>query len=91
VLFRQLRGFPSNASANLVGAEGWGVTASGRWPSPVWRDDDRILFQVNRGAGIGRYITDLDSAGDQDGVYVAATNTVHMLATLSGFVGYEHW
>jgi outer membrane DcaP-like protein len=91
VLVRQLRGFASNAPSNLVAANGWGVTASGRWPSPIWREQDRILFQVNRGDGIGRYITDLDSAGDQDGVYDAATNTVHVLPAVSGFIGYEHW
>jgi hypothetical protein len=91
VLFRQLRGFPSNASSNIVGANGWGVNASGRWPSPLRHDDDRILFQLNRGVGIGGYITDLASAGDQDGVYDTATNTVHALPALSGFGGYEHW
>lgn len=91
VLFRQLQGFPSNGPFNILDANGWGVTASGRWPSPIWREQDRILFQVNRGDGIGRYITDLESAGDQDGVYDAATNTVHVLPALSGFIGYEHW
>jgi hypothetical protein len=91
VLFRQLQGFPSNGPFNILDANGWGVTASGRWPSPIWREQDRILFQVNRGDGIGRYITDLESAGDQDGVYDAATNTVHLLPVLSGFIGYEHW
>ena len=91
VLVRQLRGFASNAPSNLVAANGWGVTASGRWPSPIWREQDRILFQVNRGDGIGRYITDLESAGNQDGFYDAATNTVRVLPALSGFIGYEHW
>jgi len=91
VLFRQLRGFPSNASANLVGANGWGVTASGRWPSPLRHEDDRILFQVNHGAGIGHYVTDLTAAGEQDGVYDAATNSVQVLRASSGFAGYEHW
>jgi outer membrane DcaP-like protein len=91
VLFRQLQGFPSNVSSDIVATNGWGVTASGRWPSFVWRTDDRILFQVIRGEGIGHYITDLSSAGDQDGVFDPATNTVHALAALSGFVSYEHW
>ena len=91
VLFRQLQGFPSNAPSNIVGANGWGITASGRWPSPLWRNDDRILFQLNRGTGIGGYITDLTSAGEQDGFYDAATNTVHVLPAFSGFAGYEHW
>ena len=91
VLFRQLQGFPSNASANIVSANGWGVTTSGRWPSPLKSEKDRMLFQVNYGAGIGHYITDLTAAGDQDGVYDAGTNTVQVLRALSGFGGYEHW
>lgn len=57
----------------------------------MWHDDDRILFQVNRGIGIGGYITDLASAGGQDGFYDATTNTLHALSALSGYAGYEHW
>lgn len=91
VLVRELRGFPSDASANIVGANGWGATASGRWPSPLWSEQDRLLFQVTGGAGIGHYITDLTAAKDQDGVYDAATNIVQLLHALSGFAGYEHW
>ena len=91
VLFRQLQGFPSNAPVNVVGANGWGVTASGRWPSPLQSGQDRLLFQVNRGSGIGHYVTDLTAAGEQDGVYDAATNTVQILPAFSGFAGYEHW
>ena len=91
VLLRQLRGFPSSTAANIVGADGWGVTASGRWPSPLRRKQDRILFQVNHGAGIGHYVTDLTAAGGQDGVYDSATNSVQPLRALSGFAGYEHW
>ena len=91
VLFRQLRGFPSTAPSMIVGTNGWGVNASGRWPSPVWHDDDRIFFQVNHGDGIGGYITDLASAAGQDGFYDATTNTLHALRAVSGFAGYEHW
>jgi DcaP outer membrane protein len=90
-LFRQLQGFPSNAPANIVAATGWGVNVSGVWPSPVLRDRDRVLFQVNRGAGIGHYITDLNSAGGQDGVYDATTNAVLALPASAGYVSYEHW
>lgn len=91
VLFRQLQGFPTSAPVNIVGTNGWGITASGRWPSPLRGEDDRILFQANRGDGIGHYVTDLASAGGQDGVYDAASNTVQALRALSGFAGYEHW
>ena len=36
---------------------------------------DRVLFQVNRGAGIGHYIKDLNAEGGQDGVFDTTTNT----------------
>jgi hypothetical protein len=90
-IFRQLKGFPSNAPANLVAANGWGVTVSGVWPSPVLSERDRVLFQVNRGTGIGHYINDLNAAGGQDAVYDATTNTVLALPALSGYASYEHW
>ena len=80
VLFREIRGFLSTAPANIVGAPGWGVNASGQLPSPFGSQNDRVLFQVTRGDGIGHYITDLNSAGGQDGVYDTTTNTIRRAA-----------
>lgn len=91
VLYRDLRGFPSNAPQHVVGATGWGATVSGRWPSPAWRTHDEMLFQLNAGAGIGRYVTDLSAAGGQDGVYDAINSRIHPLRAASGHAGYEHW
>jgi outer membrane DcaP-like protein len=90
-LFRQLRGFPSNVPADLVGAQGWGVNASGRLPSFFWSTRDLVLFQVTRGAGIGHYIKDLNADGGQDGVFDSTTNAIRVLPALAGYASYEHW
>ncbi len=90
-LLRQIRGFQSNTPGDIVGATGWGVTTSGRLPSPLWRARDRVLFQVNRGRGIGHYIKDLNAVGDEDGVFDVTANAVRLLPASSGYVSYEHW
>ena len=90
-LFRQLRGFPSNVPADLVGAQGWGVNASGSLPSPFMSERDLVLFQVNRGAGIGHYIKDLNAEGGQDGVFDPTTSTIRVLPAFSGYASYDHW
>ena len=90
-LFRQIRGEPPDRPNDIVGALGWGVTVSGRLPSPFWRDRDNVLFQHNQGAGIGRYITDLSAEGGQDGVYDPLLNEMRTLRAFSGYLGYEHW
>ena len=77
--------------ADIVGASGWGVTGSGQLPSPIGSRHDRVLFQVTSGAGISRYVTDLNSAGRQDGVYDATTNTIRALSASAGFGSYEHY
>jgi hypothetical protein len=64
---------------------------SGRLPSPFGSDSDRVLFQVTRGAGIGHYVTDLNSLGGQDGVYDTTTNTIRVLPVSAGFLSYEHY
>jgi uncharacterized coiled-coil protein SlyX len=91
VVVREIRGFLSDTPADIVGAQGWGVSASGRLPSPFGSDSDRVLFQVTRGAGIGHYVTDLNSLGGQDGVYDTTTNAIRVLPVSAGFFSYEHY
>ena len=90
-IYRRLRGEPVDRPNEIVGASGYGVNISGRLTSPVWADKDRVLFQHNSGAGLGRYITDLSTAGGQDGVYNPTTHALEVLDAYSGYVGYEHW
>ena len=67
------------------------MNASGQLPSPFGSQNDRVLFQVTRGDGIGHHITDLNSVGGQDGVYDTTTNTIGVLPVVAGFVSYEHY
>jgi hypothetical protein len=90
-LFRQIRGAPDDRPNDVVGGFGWGLTFTGRLPSPWWGRRDHLLFQSNVGAGIGRYITDLSSDGGQDGVYDPIRHEMRVLSAYSGYVGYEHW
>ena len=70
---------------------GWGVTITGRLPSPVWHERDNIMFQHNEGAGIGHYISDLSAKGEQDGVYDSVALDMRVPSAYSGDIGYEHW
>lgn len=88
-LVRQIRG--ESEPNQTLSTEGTGYHLSGRIRSPWQGEQDRILFATAGGWGIGRYITDLGSLGGQDAVYDPATNTLHALPVVSGYVGYEHW
>jgi hypothetical protein len=52
--------------------------------------NDRILFQLNAGSGIARYINDLQSAGGQDAVFDTTTTELKTLPALGWYAGYEH-
>ena len=89
-LFRQLRGEPAGTT-DVAAAGGYGTSVSGRLPFALWSKRDQVLFQVNGGTGIGRYISDLRSLGGQDGVFDPVANELQPLVVFSGLVGYEHW
>jgi DcaP outer membrane protein len=91
VLLRQIRGTPEDQPNEVVGDFGWGATFSGRLPSPIFSTRDQVMFQLNSGAGIGRYVSDLSAEGGQDGVYDPVLNELTALRAHSGYVGYEHW
>jgi hypothetical protein len=50
-----------------------------------------VLFEVNRGAGIGHYITDLSSEGGQDGVFDTTAGIIRVLHASSAYGSYEHY
>ena len=88
-LFRQIRG--EAQPQETLSAAGFGYHFSGRVRS-LWNgDQDRVLFALAGGWGIGRYINDLGTLGGQDAVFDSATNTLEALPVVSGYVGYEHW
>jgi DcaP outer membrane protein len=90
-LFRQLRGEPTDDSSDIVAAAGYGTSVSGRLPFAFWSKRDQVVFEINGGTGIGRYISDLRSLGGQDGVFDPGANQLLPLVVFSGLVGYEHW
>ncbi len=88
LLLREIRG---EAIANqTLGTYGFGLNLTGRISAP-WGGTDRVLFAVNGGLGIGRYIADLSAEGGQDAVYDSVDNDLDALPALSGYLGVEHW
>jgi hypothetical protein len=89
ILFKTLRGELAGQPQTSLSTEGFGGTVGGVIV-PRWDTDDRVKFAAYGGWGVGRYITDLDAAGGQDGVYDPTTNTLRTLPVASGYIAYEH-
>ena len=49
-----------------------------------------MTFSLYGGSGIGRYITDLRTAGGQDGYFDLTTGELTVLGVVAAYVGYEH-
>jgi hypothetical protein len=87
-VLRQIRG---ETAAGVVRSEwGAGGTVSGVAHVPFRGLTDRIMFQVNGGLGIARYINDLNSAGGMDAVFDTTSGDLEPLPVIGWFVGYEH-
>jgi len=70
---------------------GWGLSLSGRHFLGSGRDGDNLMIQLNGGRGIGRYINDLGSVGEQDAVFDPETGELEALPAFGGYVAWEHW
>lgn len=68
---------------------GWGITASGRHPLSWWGGKDFLLWQLNYGKGIGRYINDLNAVGGGDAVF-DPEGQLRALPVFAGYVSYQH-
>lgn len=106
VIVREFIGFEDGGHLQLAGVarqvrgestpgdvrSDWGVggSLSGVFNVPVKGLTDRIMFQVNGGSGIARYINDLNSLGGLDAVFDPATGDLKAISALGWFVGYEH-
>jgi DcaP outer membrane protein len=87
-VLRQIRG---ESTSGVVRSQwGGGASFSGVGEVPVQSLTDRIMFQINGGWGIARYINDLNSAGGMDAVFDTTTNTLEVIPALGWYVGYEH-
>ena len=69
---------------------GWGFSVSGRVDAERWDRRDKILFQLNAGKGYGRYVNDLRSVGDFDGIF-SPDGDLELIDVLSGYVSGQHW
>jgi hypothetical protein len=89
-LYRQVRANWDGAPRSTEKQTGYGLQVSGRFDAGWLDARDRILFQINGGRGIGRYINDLRSVGDFDGVFDENGN-LELIDVLAGYVSGQHW
>ena len=91
LVMRQIRAHPDNDPSAEEKDTGWGLSVSGRVKVPLWGEDDNLLFQLNYGDGIGRYINDLESVGGQDAVFDPVTGELKALTAFGGYLSFQHW
>jgi len=70
---------------------GWGSSLSGRYITPRLDARDSLLFQLNYGNGIGRYVNDLSSIGSYDGIFDPATGDLELFHVAAGYASWQHW
>ena len=87
-VLRQIRGEAQPGDVRSDWA--YGGSLSGAVQNRAWGLQDRVLFQVNGGVGIARYINDLNSLGGQDAVFDSTTGELAALPALGWYVAYEH-
>ncbi len=88
-VIRQVRGELQSRPNVVESAFAWGLSASGVISVPAWNEGDRVIFQVNGGQGIARYINDLNSAGGQDAIFTSQ-GELRPIGAWGYFVDYEH-
>jgi hypothetical protein len=91
VLLRQIRAESDDNPGSTDSTSGWGMSFSGRVDTPRWDPRDNVMFQLNFGDGIGRYINDLSTEGGQDGVFDPATGDLEALPAAGGYLAFQHW
>ncbi|MGI9326366.1 MAG: DcaP family trimeric outer membrane transporter [Pseudomonadales bacterium] len=89
-LFRQVRAQWDVDPSRTETSTGWGLSLSGRIDAQRWNSRDKILFQLNAGKGYGRYVNDLRSVGDFDGVF-SPTGDLELIDVLAGYISGQHW
>ena len=70
---------------------GWGTTLSGSFGTPLLDERDKLLFQLNLGNGIGRYVNDLSSVGSFDGIINPDNGDLKLFDVISGYASWQHW
>lgn len=90
LLLRQVRAQPDANPDDVAKEFGYALQWSGRMDMPWLDDRDNIVFQLTGGKGFGRYVNDLNSVGDFDGVF-NADNDLELIDVISGYVSAQHW
>jgi hypothetical protein len=90
VIGRQIRAKPL-AGGGLQTKNGWGLTLSGRFSTPLFDERDSLLFQLNGGSGIGRYVNDLASVGEFDGIFDEESAKLELFDIRAGYASWQHW
>ncbi|MEZ5504254.1 MAG: DcaP family trimeric outer membrane transporter [Halioglobus sp.] len=89
LLARQIRA--QAESGNITEEFGWGTSLSGRFVTPRFDPRDNVLFQLNYGNGIGRYVNDLSSIGNYDGIFDPTTGELQLFHVVAGYISFQHW
>jgi len=90
VLLRQIRAASDLDPNQTASRGGFGFGLSGVLRTGWWGETDDVKFSLYGGNGIGRYITDLRTAGGQDAYFDTATGDMTVLGVTAAYVGYEH-
>jgi hypothetical protein len=69
----------------------WGASLSGRFITPLFDKRDSVLFQLSGGDGIGRYVNDLASVGNYDGIFDPLTGNLQLFDVVAGYLSGQHW
>ncbi len=95
-IFRNVVGIPLDDSGSRISDHkdatyGWGLTVSGRLPLKLGGGRDNLMFQLNGGEGLGRYINDLGTLGGFDAAFDPETLKLRTIPVVAGYVAYQHW
>jgi hypothetical protein len=92
LLGRQIRGQAEPGFGSGVSKQyAWGVSASGRLVTPFFDKRDNLVFQLNQGDAIGRYVNDLASVGNFDGIFDPVNGDLQLFDVLAGYASWQHW
>jgi len=92
LVLRAIRAQSTDHPEVVHSAPGWGASVSGVLPvdGKGWTKDDRVIFQVNGGKGIARYINDLNSCNCGEDAAFAPDESLHALLAWGYYAAYEH-
>jgi hypothetical protein len=92
VVYRQIRGQPTDEPNVIYSAPAYGGSVSGVFPvgGKAWSENDRFIFQLNGGKGIARYINDLNSCNCGEDAVFGPDGGLKALTSWGFYVDYEH-